>query len=151
MSHLIATRFFFLSEQSALNSLEVEVTYNPLYLKSNLYKYLKSMLYRPLHRQQPQPRDQRAERHQPKQVRPSSLTNIDRHYLVLLICFLQKGRGQFPDTLMGQGGQHMTGAAFTYSCRSREVSIACAVEEIGAEHLTHANTMRQHAVKRWTS
>lgn len=53
--------------ESALNSLEVEVTYNPLYLKSNLYKYLKSMLYRPLHRQQPQPRDQRAERHQPKQ------------------------------------------------------------------------------------
>ncbi|XP_065606305.1 meiosis 1 arrest protein [Cyrtonyx montezumae] len=53
--------------ESALNSLEVEVTYNPLHLKSNLYKYLKSTLYRPLHRQQPQPRDQRPERHQPKQ------------------------------------------------------------------------------------
>ncbi|NXC49161.1 M1AP protein, partial [Penelope pileata] len=53
--------------ESALNSLEVEVTYNPLHLKSNLYKYLKSMLYRPLHRQQAQPRDQRPERHPPKQ------------------------------------------------------------------------------------
>ncbi|NXV14214.1 M1AP protein, partial [Cepphus grylle] len=49
--------------ESALNSLEVEVAYNPLHLKSNLYKYLKSMLYKPLHRQ----RDQRPERHQPKQ------------------------------------------------------------------------------------
>ncbi|XP_064304733.1 meiosis 1 arrest protein [Phalacrocorax carbo] len=53
--------------ESALNSLEVEVAYNPLHLKSNLYKYLKSMLYKPLHRQQAQPRDQRPERHQPKQ------------------------------------------------------------------------------------
>ncbi|NXS52326.1 M1AP protein, partial [Brachypteracias leptosomus] len=53
--------------ESALNSLEVEVAYNPLHLKSNLYKYLKSMLYKPLHRQQAQPRDQRLERHQPKQ------------------------------------------------------------------------------------
>ncbi|NXX18320.1 M1AP protein, partial [Podargus strigoides] len=53
--------------ESALNSLEVEVAYNPLHLKSNLYKHLKSMLYKPLHRQQAQPRDQRAERHQPKQ------------------------------------------------------------------------------------
>ncbi|NXY92060.1 M1AP protein, partial [Alcedo cyanopectus] len=56
------------SEQSALNSLEVEVAYNPLHLKSNLYKHLKSILYKPLHRQQAQPRDQRPERHQPKQV-----------------------------------------------------------------------------------
>ncbi|KAK4818552.1 hypothetical protein QYF61_014688 [Mycteria americana] len=54
-------------EQSALNSLEVEVAYNPLHLKSNLYKYLKSMLYKPLHRQQARPRDQRPERHQAKQ------------------------------------------------------------------------------------
>ncbi|NXJ84127.1 M1AP protein, partial [Trogon melanurus] len=61
-------RSFLLSEQSALNSLEVEVAYNPLHLKSNLYKYLKSVLYKPLHRQQAQPRDQRLERHQPKQV-----------------------------------------------------------------------------------
>ncbi|KFZ63567.1 Meiosis 1 arrest protein, partial [Podiceps cristatus] len=53
--------------ESALNSLEVEVAYNPLHLKSNLYKYLKSVLYKPLHRQQAQPRDQRPERHQPKQ------------------------------------------------------------------------------------
>ncbi|KFP86157.1 Meiosis 1 arrest protein, partial [Apaloderma vittatum] len=53
--------------ESALNSLEVEVAYNPLHLKSNLYKYLKGVLYKPLHRQQAQPRDQRPERHQPKQ------------------------------------------------------------------------------------
>ncbi|XP_013801605.1 meiosis 1 arrest protein isoform X3 [Apteryx mantelli] len=53
---------------SALNSLEVEVTYNPLHLKNNLYKYLKNMLHRPMHRQQAQPRDQRPERHQPKQL-----------------------------------------------------------------------------------
>ncbi|XP_059673636.1 meiosis 1 arrest protein [Gavia stellata] len=53
--------------ESALNSLEVEVAYNPLHVKSNLYKYLKSVLYKPLHRQQAQPRDQRPERHQPKQ------------------------------------------------------------------------------------
>ncbi|KAM9028305.1 meiosis 1 arrest protein isoform 2-T3 [Ara ararauna] len=53
--------------ESALNSLEVEVAYNPLHLKSNLYKYLKSTLYKPLHRQQAQPRDQRPERHQSKQ------------------------------------------------------------------------------------
>ncbi|NWX10528.1 M1AP protein, partial [Caloenas nicobarica] len=53
--------------ESALNSLEVEVAYNPLHLKSNLYKYLKSVLYKPLQRQQAQPRDQRPERHQPKQ------------------------------------------------------------------------------------
>ncbi|NXO40091.1 M1AP protein, partial [Locustella ochotensis] len=53
--------------ESALNSLEVEVAYNPLHLKSNLYKYLKSSLYKPLHRQQPQPREQRPERHQPRQ------------------------------------------------------------------------------------
>ncbi|NXN17080.1 M1AP protein, partial [Indicator maculatus] len=53
--------------EGALNSLEVEVAYNPLHLKSNLYKYLKSVLYKPLHRQQAQPRDQRPERHQPKQ------------------------------------------------------------------------------------
>ncbi|KAM6132359.1 LOW QUALITY PROTEIN: meiosis 1 arrest protein [Pterocles gutturalis] len=51
--------------ESALNSLEVEVAYNPLHLKSNLYQYLKSALYKPLHRQQP--RDQQPERHQPKQ------------------------------------------------------------------------------------
>ncbi|KFP77301.1 Meiosis 1 arrest protein, partial [Acanthisitta chloris] len=53
--------------ESALNSLEVEVAYNPLHIKSNLYKHLKSSLYKPLHRQQAQPRDQRLERHQPKQ------------------------------------------------------------------------------------
>ncbi|KFQ89746.1 Meiosis 1 arrest protein, partial [Phoenicopterus ruber ruber] len=53
--------------ESALNSLEVEVAYNPLHLKSNLYKYLKSTLYKPLQRQQAQPKDQRPERHQPKQ------------------------------------------------------------------------------------
>ncbi|XP_029814276.1 meiosis 1 arrest protein isoform X2 [Manacus vitellinus] len=53
--------------ESALNSLEVEVAYNPLHLKSNLYKYLKSSLYKPPHRQQAQPREQRPERHQPKQ------------------------------------------------------------------------------------
>ncbi|NXX80068.1 M1AP protein, partial [Urocolius indicus] len=53
--------------ESALNSLEVEVAYNPLHLKSNLYKYLKSVLYKPVHRQQVQPREQRPERHQPKQ------------------------------------------------------------------------------------
>ncbi|NXF39496.1 M1AP protein, partial [Nyctibius bracteatus] len=53
--------------ESALNSLEVEVAYNPLHLKSNLYKYLKSTLYKPLQRQQAQPREQRPERHQPKQ------------------------------------------------------------------------------------
>ncbi|XP_069712829.1 meiosis 1 arrest protein isoform X3 [Phaenicophaeus curvirostris] len=52
---------------SALNSLEVEVTYNPLHLKSNLYKYLKSVLYKPLHRPPAQPRDLRQERHQPRQ------------------------------------------------------------------------------------
>ncbi|KFV79450.1 Meiosis 1 arrest protein, partial [Struthio camelus australis] len=51
----------------ALNGLEVEVTYNPLHLKNNLYKYLKSVLHRPLNRQQAHPRDQRPERHQPKQ------------------------------------------------------------------------------------
>ncbi|NWU90258.1 M1AP protein, partial [Upupa epops] len=55
------------SIENALNSLEVEVAYNPLHLKSNLYKYLKSMLYRPVPRQQTQPRDQRPERHQAKQ------------------------------------------------------------------------------------
>uniref|UniRef100_A0A663NEX9 Meiosis 1 associated protein n=1 Tax=Athene cunicularia TaxID=194338 RepID=A0A663NEX9_ATHCN len=54
--------------ESALNSLEVEVAYNPLHIKSNLYKYLKSVLHKPLHWQQAQPRDQRPERHQPKQV-----------------------------------------------------------------------------------
>ncbi|NWI87145.1 M1AP protein, partial [Pitta sordida] len=54
--------------ESALNSLEVEVAYNPLHLKSNLYKHLKSLLYKPPHRQQAQPREQRPERHQPKQV-----------------------------------------------------------------------------------
>ncbi|NXF88715.1 M1AP protein, partial [Eubucco bourcierii] len=53
--------------ERALNSLEVEVAYNPLHVKSNLYKYLKGVLYKPLHRQQAQPRDQRSERHQPKQ------------------------------------------------------------------------------------
>ncbi|NXS23865.1 M1AP protein, partial [Mystacornis crossleyi] len=58
------------SEQSALNNLEVEVAYNPLHLKSNLYKYLKSSLYKAPHRQQPQPREQRPERHQPRQVSP---------------------------------------------------------------------------------
>uniref|UniRef100_A0A8B9FC62 Meiosis 1 associated protein n=1 Tax=Amazona collaria TaxID=241587 RepID=A0A8B9FC62_9PSIT len=62
--------------ESALNSLEVEVAYNPLHLKSNLYKYLKSTLYKPLHRQQAQPRDQRPERHQPKQVCPLPLTTL---------------------------------------------------------------------------
>lgn len=61
---------FFSPKQSALNNLEVEVAYNPLQLKSNLYKYLRSSLYKPLHRQQPQPREQR---HQPKQVSPSPL------------------------------------------------------------------------------
>lgn len=68
LAYVITTSFFLLSEQSALNSLEVEVTYNPLHLKSNLYKHLKSILYRPLHRQQAQHRDQRPERHQSKQV-----------------------------------------------------------------------------------
>ncbi|NXV82011.1 M1AP protein, partial [Atlantisia rogersi] len=68
----------FLSEQSALNSLEVEVAYNPLHLKSNLYKYLKSVLYKPLHRQQAHPRDQRPERHQPKQVSLLPLTSLSR-------------------------------------------------------------------------
>ncbi|XP_048159242.1 meiosis 1 arrest protein isoform X1 [Corvus hawaiiensis] len=53
--------------ESALNNLEVEVAYNPLHLKSNLYKYLKSSLYKPPHRQQPQPREHRPERHQPRQ------------------------------------------------------------------------------------
>ncbi|XP_039921726.1 meiosis 1 arrest protein isoform X1 [Hirundo rustica] len=53
--------------ESALNNLEVEVAYNPLHLKSNLYKHLKSSLYKPPHRQQPQPREQRLERHQPRQ------------------------------------------------------------------------------------
>ncbi|XP_054489700.2 meiosis 1 arrest protein [Agelaius phoeniceus] len=53
--------------ESALNNLEVEVAYNPLHQKSNLYKYLKSSLYKPPHRQQPQPREQRPERHQPRQ------------------------------------------------------------------------------------
>nr|XP_026653912.1 meiosis 1 arrest protein [Zonotrichia albicollis] len=53
--------------ESALNNLEVEVAYNPLHLKSNLYKHLKSSLYKPPHRQQPQPREQRPERHQPRQ------------------------------------------------------------------------------------
>ncbi|NXM72505.1 M1AP protein, partial [Serilophus lunatus] len=56
------------SIESALNSLEVEVAYNPLHLKSNLYKYLKNSLYKPPHRQQVQPREQRPERHQPKQT-----------------------------------------------------------------------------------
>ncbi|NXN79489.1 M1AP protein, partial [Bombycilla garrulus] len=50
--------------ESALNSLEVEVAYNPLHLKSNLYKYLRSSLYKPPARQQPQPREQR----QPRQA-----------------------------------------------------------------------------------
>ncbi|NWV68355.1 M1AP protein, partial [Malurus elegans] len=59
------------SEQSALNNLEVEVAYNPLHLKSNLYKHLKSSLYKPPQRQQPQPRELRPERqHQPRQVSP---------------------------------------------------------------------------------
>ncbi|XP_064005470.1 meiosis 1 arrest protein [Pogoniulus pusillus] len=53
--------------ERALNSLEVEVAYNPLHVKSNLYKYLKSVLYKPLHRQQAQTKDQRPERHQTKQ------------------------------------------------------------------------------------
>ncbi|NXB42689.1 M1AP protein, partial [Leucopsar rothschildi] len=58
--------------ESALNNLEVEVAYNPLHLKSNLYKHLKSSLYKPPHRQQPQPREQRPERHQPRQVTSTS-------------------------------------------------------------------------------
>uniref|UniRef100_A0A8C6ZZU8 Meiosis 1 associated protein n=1 Tax=Nothoprocta perdicaria TaxID=30464 RepID=A0A8C6ZZU8_NOTPE len=58
--------------ESALNSLEVEVTYNPLHLRNNLYKYLKNVLRRPVQRQQAQPREQRPERHQPKQVCLSS-------------------------------------------------------------------------------
>lgn len=91
LPHLIITRFFLLSEQSALNSLEVEVAYNPLHLKSNLYKYLKSVLYKPLHRQQAQPRDQRPERHQPKQVHLLPLASLDSLWSALLLCFLQKG------------------------------------------------------------
>lgn len=68
LSHPVANPSSFF--QSALNSLEVEVAYNPLHLKSNLYKSLKSSLYKPPHRQQPQPREQRPERHQPRQVSP---------------------------------------------------------------------------------
>ncbi|NWV36784.1 M1AP protein, partial [Grantiella picta] len=66
------------SKQSALNNLEVEVAYNPLHLRSNLYKYLKSSLYKPPHRQQPQPREQRPERHQPRQVSPCPLLPQNR-------------------------------------------------------------------------
>ncbi|XP_042664315.1 meiosis 1 arrest protein isoform X2 [Tyto alba] len=77
--------------ESALNRLEVEVAYNPLHIKSNLYKYLKSMLYKPLHWQQAQPRDQRPERHQPKQVCLLPLTSLDILCSALLVCFLQKG------------------------------------------------------------
>ncbi|KFQ14227.1 Meiosis 1 arrest protein, partial [Leptosomus discolor] len=62
--------------ESALNSLEVEVAYNPLHLKSNIYEYLRSVLSKPLHRQQPQPRDQRPERHQAKQHQSRSKATV---------------------------------------------------------------------------
>lgn len=58
-----------LSEQSALNSLEVEPRYNPLHVKSNLYKYLVSGFSRPQYRQQAQPKEHRpGERHHSRQV-----------------------------------------------------------------------------------
>ncbi|KAH1170114.1 hypothetical protein KIL84_001099, partial [Mauremys mutica] len=57
-----------LSEQSALNSLEVEPRYNPLDVKSNLYKYLVSEFSRPQYRQQAQPKEHRSgERHHSRQ------------------------------------------------------------------------------------
>uniref|UniRef100_A0A8C0J4N8 Meiosis 1 associated protein n=1 Tax=Chelonoidis abingdonii TaxID=106734 RepID=A0A8C0J4N8_CHEAB len=43
--------------ESALNSLEVEPRYNPLHVKSNLYKYLVSEFSRPQYRQQAQPKE----------------------------------------------------------------------------------------------
>ncbi|CAM2113787.1 unnamed protein product [Caretta caretta] len=53
---------------SALNSLEVEPRYNPLHVKSNLYKYLVSGFSRPQYRQQAQPKAHRpGERHHSKQ------------------------------------------------------------------------------------
>ncbi|NWW78448.1 M1AP protein, partial [Climacteris rufus] len=48
--------------ESALNSLEVEVAYNPLQLQSNLYKHFRSSLCKAPPRQQPQPREQRQPR-----------------------------------------------------------------------------------------
>ncbi|KAM9142552.1 meiosis 1 arrest protein [Pangshura tecta] len=54
--------------ESALNSLEVEPRYNPLDVKSNLYKYLVSEFSRPQYRQQAQPKEHRpGERHHSRQ------------------------------------------------------------------------------------
>ncbi|CAM5110643.1 unnamed protein product [Eretmochelys imbricata] len=54
--------------ESALNSLEVEPRYNPLHVKSNLYKYLVSGFSRPQYRQQAQPKVHRpGERHHSRQ------------------------------------------------------------------------------------
>ncbi|XP_044874747.1 meiosis 1 arrest protein [Mauremys mutica] len=54
--------------ESALNSLEVEPRYNPLDVKSNLYKYLVSEFSRPQYRQQAQPKEHRSgERHHSRQ------------------------------------------------------------------------------------
>ncbi|XP_034627995.1 meiosis 1 arrest protein [Trachemys scripta elegans] len=56
------------SLRSALNSLEVEPRYNPLHVKSNLYKYLVSRFSRPQYRQQAQPKEHRpGERHHSRQ------------------------------------------------------------------------------------
>lgn len=106
LSHPVANSSSFFQEQSALNNLEVEVAYNPLHLKSNLYKYLKSSLYKPPHRQQPQPREQRPERHQPRQVSPCVCEQPGRGLMfppghipaecALLVKFLQEGCWQLP-------------------------------------------------------
>lgn len=82
------------------------------------------MLYKPLHRQQAQPRDQRPERHQPKQVCLLPLTSLDILCSALLVCFPQKDWGQLPDTLAVQGRQHMAGATFTCSWQRDRHSIS---------------------------
>uniref|UniRef100_UPI00398F820A meiosis 1 arrest protein isoform X5 n=1 Tax=Pristiophorus japonicus TaxID=55135 RepID=UPI00398F820A len=50
-----------------LDGLDVELTYNPLSLKSNLYKHLRGTLVRTLYRQQPK-QVQRKEQHHPEQL-----------------------------------------------------------------------------------
>uniref|UniRef100_A0A8C4RRD0 Meiosis 1 arrest protein n=1 Tax=Erpetoichthys calabaricus TaxID=27687 RepID=A0A8C4RRD0_ERPCA len=45
--------------QSSLDTLEVDLAYNPLSVKSNLYKHLQNILIRTPHKQQPRTRDSR--------------------------------------------------------------------------------------------
>uniref|UniRef100_UPI00398E606D meiosis 1 arrest protein isoform X2 n=1 Tax=Pristiophorus japonicus TaxID=55135 RepID=UPI00398E606D len=53
--------------EDILDGLDVELTYNPLSLKSNLYKHLRGTLVRTLYRQQPK-QVQRKEQHHPEQL-----------------------------------------------------------------------------------